>query len=253
MRIRTATSLLCVIALPAIAQDGPLSAIDWLAVQRDMPPVISVMPDEQEAPVAQSATVPDIDVQSLDAPSVGGAGLLPSAVTGLPTTLWRGSNEDDLVKAIERLQRRASTVPASGSLMQTLMLAEAAPPRSSNGSDLFAARVNALYERGLVAPAEALMERAGDLTPELFAQAFDLALITGSDEALCERLAVEPDLSKDLPTRIWCTTRSGDFSLAMTIYQTGAALGQMSALDEELLLRFLDPEYAEDAQPLRPP
>lgn len=39
----------------------------------------------------------------------------------------------------------------------------------------------------------------------------------------------------------------------MTIYQTGDALGQLSELESELLLRFLDPEYAETASPLRAP
>jgi hypothetical protein len=97
------------------------------------------------------------------------------------------------------------------------------------------------------------MERIGTLTPQLFDLAFDLALLTASDEALCALLGDMPNLTTDLPTRIWCATRSGDYPHAMTIYQTGVALGQLSDLDTELLLRFLDPEYSEDVAPMQPP
>lgn len=253
MQIRPLSFCLCIIAAQAAAQDQPLSAIDWLAVQRDVPPVIPLQPETLETPVAESATVPDVEVLPLDAPAIGGAGLLPSSVTGLPPTLWQGSDEADLIAAIRTLQRRAPAVPALNTLFHTLLLAEAAPPHASDGEDLLQARIDVLYDHGLVAPAEALMERIGTLSPPLFAQALDLALLTGSDAALCAQLDADPSLSRDLPTLIWCTTRDGDFSRAMTIYQTATALGQVSGLDEELLLRFLDPEYAESAEPLRPP
>jgi len=230
-----------------------LSAIDWLAVQRDVAPAVALTAKPKEDPVALSATVPNIEVQPLGSPAIGGVGLLPGTVTGFPPTLWAGSSEPRLIAAIERLNRNASLVPALDSLLRTLILAEANPPQGTEGAALFRARVETLYDLGLVAPAEALLERAGDLTPELFDLAFDLALLTGTDEALCTRLTEQANLSRDLSTRIWCATRSGNFPLAMTIYQTGVALDQMSDLDARLLLRFLDPDYAESSAPLRPP
>lgn len=250
MQIKPYPFLLTIIAAQVAAQDQPLSAIDWLAIQRDVPPVIALQP---ETPVAQSATVPDVEVLPLDAPNIGGAGLLPSSVTGLPPSLWQGSGETDLLEAIGQLQRRAPAVPALNSLFHTLLLAEAAPPAASDGERLLQARIEALFDHGLVAPAEALVERTGTLSPALFAPAFDLALLTGSDESLCAALAADPGLSRDLPTVIWCATRDGDYSRAMTVYQTATALEQVSGLDQELLLRFLDPEYAETAERLRPP
>ena len=254
MQIKPLLLILAATAGPVVAQDvqsdQPLSAIDWLAVQRNAPPVIDA---PVQSPVAQSAAVPDIDVQALDAPGVGGVGLLSTAVTGLPTTLWRGSSEADLRAAIDRLQTRRPAVPALTGLLHVLMLAEADPPSGATGDALLRARVNLLYQYGLVAPAEALLERVGTLTPGLFDLAFDLALLTGSDEALCNVLIGTPSLSTNLPTRIWCATRNGDYAHAITIYQTGVALGQLSDLDAELLLRFLDPEYSEDAEPVQPP
>jgi hypothetical protein len=239
-------------ALPLSAQE-PLSAIDWLEVQRNAPPITQVAPLPPQSPVAESAAVPDVDVQPLDAPSVGGVGLLPGSVTGLPSTLWRGSRDAELVAALDTLDTRKPSVPALESLLHTLLLAEADLSVASNGEAFLAKRLELLTDHGLVAPAEALAERVSELTPKLFAQAFDLALLTGSDAALCQMLDVTPSLSTDLPTRIWCATRSGDYPLAMTIYQTATALGQLSDLDAELLLRFLDPEYTESTTPLRPP
>ncbi len=242
---------------PVAAQDAPLSAIDWLATQRSAPPVIDVvphtLPKADQTPVVQSAAVPDVDVQPLDAPTSGGVGLLPTAVTGLPATLWQGSRQADVIAAIEALEARKPSVPALESLLHTLLLAEAEMPIGTDDTAFLQTRLRVLYDHGLVAPAEALVERVSDLTPDLFEQAFDLALLTGSDAALCQRLDVTPALSTDLATRIWCATRSGDYPRAMTIYQTGKALGQLSELDRELLLRFLDPEYAEETSPLRAP
>ncbi|MFP7571651.1 hypothetical protein [Marivita sp. S2033] len=253
MKITRFTCCLLVAALPVTAQEAPLSAIDWLAVQRDVTPVVTLAPERLENPVAKSATVPDVEVQSLDAPSIGGVGLLPGSVTGLPASLWQGSSETRLVTLIERLRTRQPSVPALDSLYHTLLLAEAAPPLITSGETLLHARIKALYDHGLVAPAEALAERVGELTPELFDLAFDLALLTGTDGALCTMLDEKPTLSRDLATRIWCATRGGDFPLAMTIYQSGHALEHLSKLDSELLLRFLDPQYAEESKSLRPP
>jgi len=251
-------ALICALAAgPVAAQDAPLSAIDWLATQRSAPPVIDVvphmLPDANQTPVVQSAAVPDVDVQALDAPTSGGVGLLPTAVTGLPATLWQGSHQADVIAAIEALDARKPSVPALDSLLHTLLLAEAEMPFGADDTAFLQTRLRVLYDHGLVAPAEALVERVSDLTPDLFEQAFDLALLTGSDAALCRTLDATPTLSTDLATRIWCATRSGDYPRAMTIYQTGNALGQLSELDSELLLRFLDPEYAEDTSPLRAP
>ena len=253
MQIKLALIALITSTPCVTAQDAPLSAIDWLAVQRSAPTEVLTLPPVEETPTAQSAAVPEVDVLPLDAPVIGGVGLLPSSMTGLPTTLWQNSSEEDVVAAIEALQSRKATVPALDALFHTLLLAEAAPPNGSDGLNLLQTRVAVLQERGLVSPAEALLERAGDLSPDLFAQAFDLALLTGSDEALCQALNAAPSLSNDLATRIWCATRDGDFSRAVTIFQTATALDQLSDLDEELLLRFLDPEYAETASPLRNP
>ncbi len=111
MRIKTSLLLSALTALPLAAQEQPLSAIDWLAVQRNAP-VVTVLPNVPDTPVAQSATVPDVDVQPLDSPSVGGVGLLPSSVTGLPPSLWQGSTESTLLATIDALERGRPSVPA---------------------------------------------------------------------------------------------------------------------------------------------
>ena len=250
--MQTKTSLLIsiLLAAPLTAQEAPLSAIDWLAVQRNAPPVIDLAPSQ---PVAKSAAIPDVEVQPLDSPSVGGVGLLPTAMTGLPPSLWQGSAEDDLIRAVDAAAARGPSVPALDALLHTLLLAEAAPPNDSDGAAFLRKKLQVLYDHGLVAPAEALVERVGELTPGLFSMAFDLAVLMGNDAELCTALENRPSLSDDLMARIWCATRDGDFPHAMTIYQTGVALGQLSQLDAELALRFLDPEYGENSDPLRPP
>lgn len=123
MQIKPALLILACAAWPAAAQqqeqNQPLSAIDWLAVQRNAPPVV-LIPDQN--PIAESATIPNVEVQPLDAPEIGGVGLLPSSVTGLPPTLWQGSTEAAFASSLERMETRRPTVPALNSLLHLSLI-----------------------------------------------------------------------------------------------------------------------------------
>ena len=72
MQTKLASLILCASTCVAFAQDIPLSAIDWLAVQRDVAPAVALTAKPKEDPVALSATVPNIEVQPLGSPAIGG-------------------------------------------------------------------------------------------------------------------------------------------------------------------------------------
>jgi len=71
----------------ATAPDKPISAIDWLSDTLDAPRAPATSPP-QPSDIAQNALPEDVSVAPLDTPSPDAAGLLPSAVTGLPRDLW---------------------------------------------------------------------------------------------------------------------------------------------------------------------
>ncbi|MGY9048066.1 MAG: hypothetical protein ACKVKF_13665 [Rhodobacterales bacterium] len=264
MRVSTAILILC--AAPAMAQ-APLSAIDWLNQSQTTAPQALGSPLNQpqiarpalpmpglplnEPPTASSITIPDVEVQPLGAPNPEAVGLLPMQVTGLPLGLWKASDVPTLLELIAAVD---PAVPSLSALLHTLLLAEAdAPLTAQQGTPLLAARLDRLMAQGVVEPAEALIERAGATTPELFKRWFDITLLTGHENAPCEALAEQPSLSQDLGTRVFCTARTGDWIVAATVLDTGQALGTLSDRDADLLARFLDPELAEARTSLNPP
>jgi hypothetical protein len=227
--------------LPAGAQRGegaPLSAIEWLERQgRDAP-------RPGAPPVADSAGVPEVRVRPLrEGPAADAVGLLPPRVTGFPPTLWSESRAGDLVRLVGA--QRVSRQPAMQDLLYALLLAEALPPTSAGPeARLLRARLDTLAELGAVAPAEALVARAGAATPALFVRWFDLSLLLGDASAPCAALRAEMTLSPDLAPRVFCLARGGDWAAAASTLDAARALGTIGEPMGDLLARFLDPSGA---------
>lgn len=264
MRIRTT---LLAIVVPSLAPfmaaaQAPLSAIDWLSLPS---PIVSrVTPITPQTPanepaVSQTAITPDVTVTTLDAPRRDAVGLLPSSVTGLPRNLWQSSESGTLSSLIVKQDDLA--LPAMQSLLYTLLLAEADSPAISatngknteTGYQFLLARIDKLIELGAVEPAEALIDRAGAATPELFSRWFDLTLLAGFEDEACKALKEKPFLAPDYLSRVYCTARTGDWAAAALIVDTAQALNLMSASDLRLISQFLDPEMVDATAPLTPP
>lgn len=239
-------------ALPATAQEGPLSAIDWLGAHT---PVTVAQPrviPPGEPPVTDGVTVPDVAVMPLEDAVPDAVGLLPQSTTGLPTTLWQNSRASRIVTRLNRLPDHP--LPATQALYYTLLLAEAEPPNDiTNGAPLLKARIEALRRFGAVAPARALLERAGPRRKDVFDQWLDLALLDGAEDAPCQALAQNPALSPDYAARIFCTARAGDWTTAALTFDTAQALGVLPRTQAALLAQFLDPQAIEDTLDLAPP
>ncbi|MEH6361727.1 MAG: hypothetical protein V7761_13480, partial [Amylibacter sp.] len=95
--------------------------------------------------------------------------------TGLPTSLWRSSSTNDLIRLFSDHSREP--LPAIQALYYTLLMAEADAPNDAPVNGVFLkARTQTLKDFGAVEPALALIERAGPSTIHLFDQWFDLAL-----------------------------------------------------------------------------
>ncbi|MBV2360827.1 hypothetical protein KUH32_13755 [Thalassococcus sp. CAU 1522] len=238
-----------------MAQDDPLSAIDWLGTdllpRQTARPLPAPVNPADEPPVADSALAPQVDAQPLDAPNPAAAGLLPPAATGLPVTLWQGS---DAARLSDLVQATDLAVPAMTGLMTMLLLAEADPPSGpGNGVPFLAARLDRLLDLGAVDQAGALLDRAGPRQAVLFDRWAQIGLLTGDGVPACQALAAEPRLSADTALRVYCTARDGDWTRAALILQTMGALGDMPPRTATLLALFLDPELADDIAAPPPP
>jgi hypothetical protein len=234
---------------PPAAAEAPLSAIDWLSQSVATP---AALPAPAEPPVSGTALPETIAVTSLDAPAPDGVGLLPPAATGLPADLWGLGRTDEIVALV--VAERPEPVPALQSLMVRLLLAQAAAPVDAAGKgDLLRARVDKLLDLGALDQAAALLDAVGPGDPELFRRAFDVALLTGTEDRACATMREIPDLAPTFPARIFCLARSGDWNAAALTLRTAQALGYVSDAEDALLSRFLDPELYEGEPPLPPP
>jgi hypothetical protein len=246
------------VAAPLGAQEAgaPLSAIDWLSHSVEPAPPPPPPPEEPppappEAPVSEDATAPSVSVSALDS-AASAPGVLPPEVTGLPPTLWSASEEDVLVALIGALP--SEMLPALQDLIVTLMLAEAAPPAdAAPQGPLFLARVDRLLAMGEVEAAQSLLESANLMDREVFRRWFDATLLTGTEGEACEMLRSHPSLAPTLEARVFCLARNGDWETAALTLGTARALGDVSAEDDALLSRFLDPEFAETEAEIGPP
>lgn len=199
--------------------------------------------------VAKSATPPRVETAPLAAPNPGAAGLLAPRATGLPITLWSGSDPATLQELIEGLEL---PVPALRSQMRVMMLAEAAPPPGDRDLAHLTARLSWLEDQGLVEEALALLDITGVQDPHLFAIWADLALMLGQSQPVCRLLAAQPRLSNDLSLQVYCIARGGDWRRAVLVLQSGRSLGDIRGRRAELLTRFLDPEAGNGATLLPP-
>ncbi|GKY89785.1 hypothetical protein [Sinisalibacter aestuarii] len=238
--------------LPAPAQDSgaPMSAIDWLSDSVAMPAAAPGAGIDEPA-VTPGATVDPVAVAPLDGGNRPDAiGILSPAVTGLPANLWGSSGAEDLARRVRALA--PDMLPALQALLYTILLAELDPPVAPGGKDdtLFLARVDKLLELGALDQANALLERAGPDKPEIFRRWFDVALLIGEEQALCETMAGTPDLSPTYQARIFCLARAGDWTGASLLLGTGSALGLIPEDDADLFARFLDPDLFEGEAPL---
>ncbi|GAA6165095.1 hypothetical protein NBRC116590_27990 [Pelagimonas sp. KU-00592-HH] len=219
-------------------EPAPLSAIDWL----NQTPTVTLQ--LEEPPVSAGVETPTISVDTLDDPGRNAVGLLPPHMTGLPQTLWQNSQSDRLGALIAGA--RPELVPATQALLYTLLLAEANPTTDPAGPDaMLLTRIDKLMEMGALDQAEALIDRAGPDTPALFERWLDITLLLGREDRACARLAKSPHLAPNYATRVFCTARAGEWSAAVLTLGTANALGLLTAEEDALLARFLDPDLFE--------
>lgn len=230
-----------------VAQDEPLSAIDWL----ENAPLIASEPILKEPPVTSIVQRPVIDVQPLDqAPRL--IGLVPSTTTGLPNGLWERSAPEDLARLIA--QTPVSRSPSMQKLLFTLLLTEARAPLRDRREKVLVARAARLMDLGASDPALALMDVAGPtLTPDLFAMWFDAALLTGEETRACATVTEARSLLSDEAARIYCAVLTGDWRTAALLLETAHALRTIPRARLDLIDRFLSADVFEGASSLPPP
>ncbi len=259
MRNKPAIVLILLASASPLRAEVPLSAINWLSesVETSVIQAGSNQSPKPMAPVDEPAVtagaLPDpVTVTVLGAPNLDAVGLLSPQVTGLPHNLWGMGLTDDIAGLVT--VDRAAVLPALRQLLVTILLAETDPPIDSSGKgQLLLSRIDKLLALGALDQAEALLAAADSTDPALFRRAFDVALLTGTEDAKCKTLTHTPGLAPTFPARIFCVARSGDWNAAALALRNGVTLGNVTSEDEALIARFLDPElYEGEPVPPRP-
>ncbi len=235
-------ALIAVSLADSARAEAPLSAIDWLSQSVTTP---APLPAPIEPEVVKNALPDDVAVSVLGGPSPDAVGLLSPQVTGLPKNLWGLGLTGEIAALITT--ERTDTLPALQQLLITILLAEADPPADAGARGvLLLSRVDKLLDMGALDQAEALLTAAGSTEADLFRRSFDVALLTGTEDAACEIMRGAPNIAPTFPARIFCLARAGDWNAAALALRTGEALGYVTEKDNALISRFLDPDLFED-------
>ncbi|MEM6595258.1 MAG: hypothetical protein AAF672_10735 [Pseudomonadota bacterium] len=245
-----AISLLVTATAFAQEQAQPLSAIDWLS---DIVAAPKIAPDDSGTDyIARSATAATVTTTPLGQTRLDAVGILPRSVTGFPADFWSRSSARDLAEDIRDL--RTDLPPPLSQFLTRLLLAELpAPADSSDGAELFIARVDKFLELGALDQADALLSRAGPATPAIFARWFDVSLLTGQEDRACTALRETPDIDATYAAKVFCQARDGAWEDAAKTLETALEKGAISSKEGDLLARFLDPELFEGAPRLPVP
>ncbi|MBN8291269.1 hypothetical protein JI664_04760 [Rhodobacter sp. NTK016B] len=263
---------------------NPLSAIDWLRDDaRRLPGAYPVTP-----PAGGSAG--SISVRALDALRPEAVGLFPAARVGLPETIWGPTPGSQLAELIAALP--ADMLPALRDMSYRLLLAEFAAPlpdvqhpvrtplRASAdpgdsapvtleaalpadlsaeaahtaAPDFLLARIDKLVEFGALDQAAALLDPLGSDAPVLRLRRFDIGLLLGDEDRVCETIIAPPPVGDDA-AMIFCLARSGDWPAAAQLHETARDEGRLTPYMADLLDKFLhdDPTLPGSATILPPP
>jgi hypothetical protein len=238
-------------APPGAGATEPSSAIPWLSQslrEPEAPPRPVARPAIPRPGAGLEATIRTTPLGGIALDAVG---LLPPEATGFDRALWGPASALRVRTLI--LEHPDRGVPEARALFHRLLLAEADPPAGTGMSaQVLVARADRLMALGALEEAEALLQRAGPETPEIFRRLFDIGLLLDRAEPACDALRRNASLSPTLPARIFCLARDGDWNAAEITLTLGRNVGELTDEQERALARFLDPELFE-GEPNPPP
>ena len=230
-----------------LASQSPLSAIDWLSSENSkfQKSILGVKKLDSE-------NTNDIKVSTLSSNDYQSVGLLPIYVTGIPTTIWRNSNFEDLEYSFKKMAT-FSYSPIQ-EIVYSLLLAEARPPLDEPGRYAFLeARLNKLLQYGAVDPAIALIERASPVPERMIPLLFDISLLSSNKFPACDPI-LQNTRNRDLQAElIYCYARKGDWLTAHLILKTEEVLGDLTKKEISLLDRYLEVDFDVNINALLPP
>lgn len=249
MRLILLTIFSLSLSTPLFAQ-APLSAIEWLSESIKHPPEFTIPPAEDHLvpPTFMDITV----VTGLSPVSSDAIGLLSPELTGFSADLWGDMRAIEIATMVAEFQNEG--LPEAKNLFRRILLAQTNPAMDDTQSGLILqSRIQKLFEIGALDAAEALVTLDTGSNPELFAQMFDIAILTQRTIEVCKILQKTPAISDDLSTRVYCLARSGDWNAAAITLSLAGTIGEIDPAREEMLIRFLDPElFVEEPDPAIP-
>ena len=160
-------------------------------------------------------------------------------MAGLPADVWSNADADKIDRQIAQLP--LGMLPTASDLLDRLLLAQA-----KSNDEILQIRLNRLQHAGKIPQALNVVQQAKIVDPQLFAIYFDLALLADGEGQACNLWAKDSSLSNAPDVSIFCRAILGEWDSAVVNYFARSSLGDLSALQTDLLRGFLDPELIDE-------
>ncbi|MFL2822972.1 MAG: hypothetical protein ACJZ8A_02400 [Paracoccaceae bacterium] len=169
-------------------------------------------------------------------------GIIAAENLELPKDIWKDSKESTLTSILRNFPE--IRLLEGNIFFRKLLIAEGSPPITDDTkSEFLVQRLKSLMELGALEEVDTILKLANSNSKSLLEVWKDNALLTNRLSNYCEKIALYPNLETEEEIKILCLANRKEWKTASFVLKSSVLLGNISKINEELLLLYLDPKF----------
>ena len=240
--MRTLFALIIVIIIqPSNLFSGePMSAIDWISKSSRKDIIQSIEKNFDIDELEEDSST--ILKSNLGLISLNTIGIIAAENLELPKDIWKDSKESTLTNILINFPE--IRLLEGNIFFRKLLIAEGSPPITDDTkSEFLVQRLKSLMELGALEEVDTILKLANSNSKSLLEVWKDNALLTGRLSDYCEKITSYPNLETEEEIKILCLASRKEWKTASFVLKSSVLLGNISKVNEELLLLYLDPKF----------
>ena len=233
--------IIVVIIQPSSLFSGePMSAIDWISKSSRKDIIQSIEENFDIKDLEEGFST--ILESNLGLISLNSIGIVAAENLELPKDIWKDSKESTLTSILRNFPE--IRLLEGNIFLRKLLIAEGSPPITDDTkSEFLVQRLKSLMELGALEEVDTILKLANSNSKSLLEVWKDNALLTNRLSNYCEKIALYPNLETEEEIKILCLANRKEWKTANFVLKSSVLLGNISKVNEELLLLYLDPKF----------